>query len=231
MAQYQSHVTFSTILSAVYVAAGVLLFGIYVEQALLAGVILVFAGLLPNVDSGHTESTREFGALLATVVPILLIEFIPGIKDGGISRLALVIITVYLFTRIVVVRMLQSMTATRGMLHSIPAAIITTEIVYLFFFDLFWKDRLYVACAAFVGFASHLLLDGYGNLDLIGRAYGKSERKPAVLKFKASTMGSTLATYLSIVVLGYFVMKDLYPHIEGDVEPRLDAVKSVIPIK
>lgn len=231
MAQYQSHVTFSSILAAVYVAAGIMLFGIYVEQALLAGVILMFAGMLPNVDSGHSESTREFGALLAAVVPIVMIEFIPGIKDGGVSRLALVIITVYLFTRIVVVRMLQSMTVTRGMLHSIPAAIITSEIVYLFFHDLFWKDRLYVAAAAFIGFGSHLLLDGYGNLDLIGRAYGKSERRPAALKLRTGTFGSTMAAYLSIVVLGYFVMKDLYPHIEGQVEPRIEAVKELVPGK
>ena len=229
MAQYQSHVTFSTILSAVYVAAGVMLFGIYTEQALLAGVILVFAGLLPNVDSGHSESTREFGALLAAVVPIVLLEFIPGLKDGGVSRLALILIGCYLFTRIIVVRMLQSMTVTRGMLHSIPAAIITSEVVYLFFFDLFWKDRLYVAAAALIGFSSHLLLDGYGNLDLIGKAYGKSQKQTAALKIKAETAGSTIAAYLSIAVLGYFVMKDLYPHIGHEIEPRLDKVKELIP--
>ena len=228
MAQYQSHVTFSTILSAAYVAAGIMFFGIYTEQALLAGVILVFAGLLPNVDSGHAESTREFGALLAAVVPIMLLEMVPGFKDGGISRLALVIIGCYLFTRIVVVRMLQSMTVTRGMLHSIPAAIITSEVVYLFFYDLFWKDRLFVAIAALVGFLSHLMLDGYGNLDLVGRAFGKVDKRTAALKFKASTTGSTIAAYLSIVVLGYFVMKDLYPHIGRDIEPRLDSVKNII---
>ncbi len=228
MAKYQSHVTFSTVLSAVFVAAGIMLFGIYIEQALLAGVILVFAGLLPNVDSGHTESTREFGALLAAIVPLILIEFFPFVKDGGVSRLALVIVTVYLFTRLVVVRMLQSMTATRGMLHSIPAAIITTEVVYLFFFDLFWKDRLYVAIAAFIGFASHLLLDGYTNVDLL-RAFNKSgKRPPAVFKMRADSAGSTIAAYLSIAVLGYFVMKDLYPHLNGQIEPHLGPVKELI---
>jgi membrane-bound metal-dependent hydrolase YbcI (DUF457 family) len=211
VAQPQSHVTFSVSIGLAYALGGVFIFNFLPEHAVLASVIVIIAGMLPNIDSKGGASAREMGGLLAAISPIVLIEFFPGLKAGGIARIALLVVCCYLITRMVVVRALERFTVHRGIFHSIPAAILTFEVVYLLFWDLYWKERLFIAIAALVGFLSHLILDALTNLDLLGRAFGKGERKPAVLKFTGKTLGSTVAMYISVVVLGWFIAIDIYP--------------------
>lgn len=213
MAQHQSHITFSIIVGIGYALLGISVFQIFPEHALLASVIIVIAGMLPDVDAGGGAPARELGGLIAAISPLAVIEFFPGLKAGGIARIALVVICCYFITRMIVVRVLQKFTVHRGIIHSIPAAIITGEVVYLLFWDLYWQDRLYLATGAFVGFFSHLFLDASTNLDLIGRALGKGEKKPAALKLRGKSLGATLAMYASVIVLGWFVVQDVYPQL------------------
>jgi hypothetical protein len=97
------------------------------------------------------------------------------------------------------------------MIHSIPAAIITFEFVFLLFWDLYLYDRLYLATAALVGFLSHLLLDAYGNLDIVGKAMGKPRTVQPVMKFAANSWGATASAYGLCLLLGWFIAQDLYP--------------------
>ena len=215
MAEQQTHISFSIALAAAYAAAGIFVFGVFPELVVLASVIVVVAGILPDVDSGKGPPAREFGGLLAAVSPLLIFEFYPELRAGGVARITLVVVCSYLLTRIVVVRGLQKFTHHRGILHSIPAAIITFELTYLLFWDVFWYDRLYLASAAFVGFMSHLLLDAYTNLDLVGKAMGSGSKKPAALSLRGDTIPGTLAVYAGMLVLGYYVAVDFYPGLEG----------------
>lgn len=213
MAQYQSHISFSVVVGIAYAAIGIFFFNIFPELAFLASAIIVITGMLPDIDAKSSAPARELGGLLAAVSPIALIELYPGVRAGGIARVALVVVFCYFMTRVVVVRLLQRFTVHRGMVHSIPAAIITFEIVYLLFWDLYWSDRLYVGIAGFVGFLSHLVLDASGNIDLLGKALGKAEKKPAALKLASDRMGPTVFIYASMLVLGWFVARDVYPHL------------------
>ncbi|MCC6221119.1 MAG: metal-dependent hydrolase [Deltaproteobacteria bacterium] len=215
MASYQNHISFSAAIGAAYAVGGVFFFNIYPELTVLALALIIICGLIPDVDANNGAPSRELGALLATVTPVVIIEFFPGFKAGGIARIALLAIGSYLFTRIVVVRALQKFTDHRGMLHSMPAAVIFFELAYLLFWDLYWKERLYIASAAFLGFFSHLLLDALGNVDIVGSALGKAEKKKAVLKFVGDNLGITLFMYASVLLLGWFVFKDVYPELRN----------------
>ncbi len=213
MAQYQSHISFSVICGIGYALLGIWAFNIFPEHALLASLIVAITGMLPDVDAKSGAPARELGGFLAAVAPIAMIEFFPGLKAGGLARLALVVLLCYFFTRVLVVRALQKFTVHRGMVHSIPAAIITSEVVYLLFWDLYWVERVYVSAAAFLGYMSHLLLDASTNVDLLGKALGKAEKKPAALKLTSARLGSTAVMYLSVTVLGWFIFRDIYPNL------------------
>lgn len=215
MAQYQSHVTFSVVTGIVYALLGVFFLQVFPEHAMLASVIVVIAGILPNIDEGGSAPAQELGGLLAAISPLVLIEFFPGLRSGGVARIALIVICCYFLTRLIVVRALQKFTNHRGMIHSIPAAIITSELVYLLFWDLFWQDRLYLAGGAFVGYFSHLFLDASTNLDLVGKAMGNAGKKAPALKLKGPSFGSTVVMYTSMIVLGWFVVQDFYPHLHS----------------
>ncbi|MCB0343537.1 MAG: metal-dependent hydrolase [Bdellovibrionales bacterium] len=214
MAKQESHITFSTIVGIAYALCGILVLGIYPEHAMLALALIVIAGMLPDIDHGSGRPAHELGALLAAIAPLVLIEAFPTLRAGGMTRMALVVIACYLATRVFVVRALQMFTRERGIIHSIPAAVIVFQAAYLIFDDLYWFDRVYVAGAAFTGFFSHLLLDASGNLNLVGKAMGEGNKSKAALSLVGDTWGTTAAAYACVLVLGWFVYKDLYPALQ-----------------
>jgi membrane-bound metal-dependent hydrolase YbcI (DUF457 family) len=212
MAKEQSHFSFSMGLAVLYALCGVFILNMPAEVVLLSSVILVIAGMLPNIDESQSGSAQEFGGLLAAISPLILFQFFPSFRGGGITRVALVVICCYLLSRILIVRLLQGMTTHRGALHSIPAAIVTFEAVFLLFWDLSLRPRLYLSIAAFLGFFVHLLMDAYTNIDLVGRAMGRGvQKRPGALKLGGASLSSTLAVYACAMVLGWFVVKDVYP--------------------
>lgn len=211
MATSQSHFSFALIVALLYAAAAALLFQFRAELVLLASVLVVLAGMLPNIDQSGSNQERETACIVAALVPLLCLEFFPSITQGGVPRVALVVVACYVLTRLIVVRVLKHCTTHRGMVHSVPAAIIAAEVTYLLFWDLQWQGKVLLAFATFTGFSTHLLIDAYGNLDLIKAAKGERESKPKVLKFFGATAKSTFLAYATMFVLGWFVARDMYP--------------------
>ncbi|MCB0360362.1 MAG: metal-dependent hydrolase, partial [Bdellovibrionales bacterium] len=170
--EYRSHFTFATLFSILYAIAGIYFFSLSPEHAFLTSVVIIIAGMLPDIDAGNEPPARELGGLVAAVFPVAMIELFPSLKESGISRIALVVVCGYLLVRVIVIRGLQKFTARRGIIHSIPAAILTFEVAYLLFWDLPRGIRLFVATGAFLGFFTHLLIDAWGNFDLVKTAMG-----------------------------------------------------------
>lgn len=212
MAKQQSHFSVSVGLAVIYVLLGTLLFNFHPEILFLASVILVIAGMLPNVDESSSSEAQELGGLLAAISPLVFLELYPRFQHGGITRLTLVVVCCYLLSRVVIARLMKACFVHRGVLHSLPAAVITFEGVYLLFWDLTQTQRIFLAFAGFAGFFTHLLMDAYTNLDLVGRAMGRGvQKQPGALKLKGPNWGGTFALYTCMMVLGWFVLKDIYP--------------------
>lgn len=212
MAKEQSHFSFSIGLAVLYILAGILLLSIRPEILFLAAVLVVVAGMLPNIDEGGSGSAQEFGGMLAAVSPLVFLQFFPRVQAGGVSRIALVVICCYLISRVIIARILQNVLKHRGSIHSVPAAIVSFECVYLLFWDLPVRERIFLALAAFMGFFMHLVMDAYSNLDLVGRAMGKGvQKQPGALKLTGASIPSTIALYTCMTVLGWYVIKDIYP--------------------
>ena len=208
MAEQRSHLTVSTICAVAYSGLGAVAWGIGIDLVLLAAILVVISGLLPNVDGGpSSESGKKFIAFLGALAPLIIISAFPQFRSSGIARLALIVIISFFVAQYISTWILGSFFHHRGLLHSIPAAIIVFEIGYLVFFDLPPSRRLYLGGAAFVGFASHLILDGLLNVDLVGN----KEKKTPVLKIAGPTWQSNFAIYSTMLVLGWFVLKDLAP--------------------
>lgn len=213
MAQDQNHISFSLLSAAGYAGIGLLWWNIYPEHILLACVLAVIGGLLPNIDTTGSLQERELAGFLAAVVPLYLLSEFPGLEAGGVSRIALVVILAYAVTRLVVGYLLSFFTAHRGMIHSIPAAIVAWEAAYLSFSDLYWTERLFVSGGLFVGYLSHLILDAATNRQVVANALGQKCDKIPAMKWFGSKKTPTLAIYLLMFFLGYHVWIDLGPHL------------------
>jgi hypothetical protein len=209
MAKHQSHMSFSVGLAFTYVIAGWFFFDIKGEYLLLSWLLIVITGLLPDIDEHNSPPARELGGLIAVLVPFTLIEKFPGLREGGITRLSLVVICGYLVARIGVNRIIKILTVHRGVVHSIPASLIILTGTYLLFSDLEFFDRAYVSLAAFLGYFFHLLLDAYSNVDIVGSVFGKSESQAGALSLKGNTVFSTIIIYGILFWLSYHAYLDL----------------------
>lgn len=212
--RYQNYISLGVLVGIAYAFFGIYSLHLYSETAILAAVVIFITSILPEIDAGKGPSTRELGGLLAAIAPLAILQAYPSLQTAGVSRLALVVVVSYVTTRIIATRLLASCTSPMGMIHSIPAAVVTFEAVFLLFSDLYVKDRLFVAGAAFIGYFAHLLIDAYSNLDLFGKATGEAKRAPRALKFFGDKATPTIITYGSLLVLGWFVLRDLYPDLK-----------------
>lgn len=215
MVQTKGHLTFSIFLGGSYALLGVYGLGFLPEHAILAMLLVLIFGMLPDIDSSGSNVAKEFGACLAAVAPIVILEYFPELRVGGLSRIALVVIACYLATRIITMQGLHQITKQQGMIHSVPAAIIVFELSYLFFYDLFWQDRLFLAVAAFLGYMGHLFLDATSNFDIAGTAFGGGKKGRPVLKLVGENWLANVVVYCCLMFFGYHVFLDISPHLEA----------------
>ena len=203
--------TSSILIAAVYALLGYYWGGFDIEHVLLASAIVIIAGILPDVDGSDEMPTREVAGLLAAVSPLVFLELFPGISQGSLIRVALIIICCYILTRLIIFRGLKLIFSPRGMIHSIPSSIISFQLTYLLFWELPLYSRLFISMAAFVGFFFHLLLEAYLEFDLIGRASGKHTTGAGTLKFFGRSWLSNATVYGTMLILGWIIVKDIYP--------------------
>lgn len=201
-----------TIIGIIYAILGGYALNVPLEYVVLASVIVLVAGMLPDIDGSDEVAVREMGGILAAIVPLVIMEVYPGIlAAGNISRIVLIVLCSYILARVLVSRLLKAWTKPKGMIHSVPAAIITFQLVFLLLWDLHIIDRVYVSAGAFIGFFSHLFFEAYGNLDIAGTAMGKPKKTQKILKFTAPTGPKTFVLYACMVCLGYIIAHDFYP--------------------
>ena len=185
------------------------------ELCLLAGVVTFVASILPDIDSDSENTGKELGLIIAAVLPLVAIEFIPSFRNGSITRYALLVVFSYLITKIIFNRFTLNSVSYRGIMHSIPAAIITFDLTYLLFNDLHDFERLFISVCALIGFSSHLFYEAYSNLDLFNQAIGKGGKDKPVLKLTGASQSSTAIAYVLVCGLTYVVFQDLFPALEN----------------
>lgn len=211
MAQQDSHVHYGVGAAVIYGLLGFAVFNIYIENIILALMIVYIASLVPDMDTAGTPLTQSLVNLFALAAPLSLIMLVPDVHHGGLPRLTLISATSFMGAREMLIRGLKSYASRRGMLHSFPAAVIAFQLVYLFFQGSYWADRMYLGGAALVGYFTHLLLDACTKTDQSGKPISGDLVEIPVFKLHAKTLGATISTYISIAVLGYLISQDIGP--------------------
>ena len=129
--------------------------------SLIGGIVILFlaatSSAAPDIDSDTGRPRELVLSFLGIAIPIVLLF---NISDSTSSEniLAATLISFFL-VRYILGYLLAKFTVHRGLWHSVPAAVLCSEITYLLFFDLPVKVRLLYALSVLGGFISHLLLD------------------------------------------------------------------------
>ena len=166
--------------------------------SLIGGIVILFlaatSSTAPDIDSDTGRPRELVLSFLGIAIPIVLLF---NISDSTSSEniLAATLIS-FFFVRYILGYLLAKFTVHRGLWHSIPAAVLCSEITYLLFFDLPVKVRLLYALAVLGGFISHLLLDELYSVKVLAL-----DTKPSfgtALKFTGPSKLQTFLLYFLI---------------------------------
>ena len=73
MADFKSHIAFSTVLGGCYGVAGHFYFNLPVETSILGAGLCSVSGMLPDLDSDSGTPVREMSTFAASVIPMLML--------------------------------------------------------------------------------------------------------------------------------------------------------------
>ncbi len=214
MADEKSHLSWSFLL-ALCLSGLVLVYTKFdLELSILVGALVMIGSLIPNIDSTDDGFTGELSGLIGALAPILFIQSFPFLAEGGSVRIALTILGGFILARMLFSYLTRNVFSPRGALHSIPAILLFFEVGYLMFPGIFWKFRMMLGIALASGVASHIFLDAFTNISLVKKTMAKHAHSGSVLKFSGHTAFATWFMYLSILLLGWFVAKDIAPSLQ-----------------
>jgi hypothetical protein len=204
MANFRTHVTFSTVLGIGYAGAG-MLWGAPIDTSLVAGALCGVSGMLPDIDSDSGVPVRESLAFLAATLPLLLFERLHSL---GLTpdTMILVGVVLYLIVRFGFAAFLKSYTVHRGMFHSIPAAVLFAELAFLFCGGYNLELRYFKAGAVLLGFMSHLFLDEIYSIDFSRGIPRFKKTFGTAIKFWGKDLGGNLSVYFKLIVVTCLVL-------------------------
>lgn len=205
MANFQTHISASTMLGVVYGTVAYTQFGVSAGHCCVAGGLCSVAGMLPDLDHKLGVPLREMLCFVSVLVPMLMLR---RFEEIGLSPEQMVFVSgvMYVLIRFVGGELFRKFTVHRGMWHSIPAAVLAGMVTYLVCLSPENEIRLMKSWAVVLGFMLHLVLDELYSVDLVGRRIKKSSG--TAMKFVGKKAGPNLLVYANIIILTGFIASD-----------------------
>jgi membrane-bound metal-dependent hydrolase YbcI (DUF457 family) len=200
MAAFKQHVTVSTILGAGYSLA-LTKMGVGGTQAVTAGALCAVSGMLPDLDSPSGKPIQLVFGLGAIAAALLAPRRLQS-SELTPEKMVLAIAAIYLGVRFGAAWLFKRLTVHRGMFHSIPAALIATEIAFLIQAPPYlgqWK----AAGGVLLGFLSHLVLDEIYSVDMSGMRVRLKGSAGSAVKLFSQSLAATSFTWLLLGLLTY----------------------------
>jgi len=208
MGNYQQHLTVST-------TAGVVLGGLAwwpcgfpASTCLVTGGLCSLGGLLPDIDSNTSRSFQDYMWMTGSIVSTLVINRL-STMDVGSEMVMFIGVSLFLIIRYCAAGIIKKFTVHRGIIHSIPAMLISGELIFLLSDDENTEQRILKAVGFSLGFLSHLILDEIYSVERLGnKVHVKKSFGTALKLFNRSRLDTTFACYIILVSLGWLAVNE-----------------------
>lgn len=205
MANFQQHVTCSTV-TGIVIGSGAFLLGVPLTSSIVAAGLCSMAGMLPDIDSKTSKSFRECiwsaAGLASMLVATRLSEFEFSQEFNIICG-----VSIFLLMRTVLGWLLCKFTVHRGMIHSIPAAVIAAEITYLLSGGP-TELRIFKSLALMAGFLSHLIMDELYSITTVPGQRIKRSFGTALKMIDYKQFQPTVITYICLIGTTAVIMNE-----------------------
>jgi hypothetical protein len=170
----------------------------------LAGALCGVAGTLPDLDSDSAKPRRELFGVTAALLSFVLMH---RLHRAGMSREASILLAaaIYLAARWGAAWLFHHLTVHRGMFHSLPAAGVAAEIMFLAHDCPEQYGRLMLAGGVLVGFLSHLALDELYSVNAEGLQIRFNKAAGSAFKLASRSVPATVLAWSLLGALGYLV--------------------------
>lgn len=206
MGDYRQHITFASILGAVYAWAAYVLGGFHWLYGSVAALMATLSGLLPDLDHPIGVELKGFTGILGVLTAMAVWHHVrTDDPDFPFEIDLLAVVGAYVLVRHGLRHVLSRIMVHRGISHSIPTCAVWGAATYLYYPSTQHMVRLMMAAAVVLGFLSHLLLDEICSVDLHGARLNKAFG--TAIKFWAPSPWATLAMYALLSYLMWRVVQ------------------------
>lgn len=147
-------------------------------------------GLLPDLDSDTGKPLAMLFGLISVIIPVIFLKKISLYFEVTPEFLISYFVLAYMLINYVILEIVKRITRHRGIMHSIPFAVLCGEAVFLVFLPSGKRMAFAAGVAVFAGSMIHLILD---ELHAISFKWG-------FFPVGKSSSGSALALYSNSVI-------------------------------
>ena len=165
MANHQQHLTFSSLSGLAFGTLAWYPCGFPAVTCVLAGSLCSVGGMLPDIDIKTSRSFQDCMSITAYIASMLVI-LRASTMDVTVEMLSIIGAAVFIAVKYGIGNLIQTFTVHRGMIHSIPFAVLCGEILFLTTAG-DTSIRILKAAGLSLGFLSHLLLDEIYSVDVV----------------------------------------------------------------
>ncbi len=178
-----------------------------VADAAAGGLLCALSGLIPDIDSPVSRPSDIIANFASVLAPIFILQSLDA-SEYSTSVLLIIAFTLYVAVRYGLRAVVSRMTAHRGMIHSIPSAIIWGAFVFLAFRRSPFMVKNIMAASAAIGFFVHLLIDEMFSLvDISGGKITPKSSSGTALKFFGHSTIANIFTYSLLAAVLYLCAK------------------------
>jgi len=205
VAQFKTHMAGGTIAASGISTAALFTNALTLTQAGAVFMVGFVSGLLPDLDCDTGKPLTFLFQLISILIPSIIFLKIAQYVGDAPEFLICYFTLSYLFFSYIVCSIIKKITVHRGMLHSLPFALLCGAIVYLLFSSSGEHVAIIAGLAALSCCFVHLILDELNSVTFkYGFIPGLKRSSGTALKLKSDSKSTTIFTYiiLTIVIMG-----------------------------
>lgn len=208
MAGFKSHLFWAMAGSSALATAGYFNGHIDLKGAGAVTILGTLGGLLPDLDSDTGKPLELLFQLLSVIIPISLYTHVKRYYGSDLTFLLLYFTLGYLAVQYLLCPLIKKITIHRGIMHSIPFAVLCGQMTFLAFASAPQRVAFYCASAVFSGAMIHLLADEFCAITFKGFKLRYNRASGTALAFYSNSPGATLLVYILLISTGYMILSD-----------------------
>ncbi|MFK5953088.1 MAG: metal-dependent hydrolase [Desulfobacterium sp.] len=210
MSDFKTHVRGGLATGILLSGGHLLFFPGHLDEIQLGAVCLltIIGGVLPDLDSDTGKPLAILSVVLSLITPAFMLGFMEQYYALTPEFLICYFALAYVVINYVVSQLVKKLTVHRGICHSIPFVLLCGVCAFFLFIPSGKHMSISAGVAVFAGGITHLVMDEIHSLSWSsGRLPRGNNYTGTALKFRASSLSSTLFIYGILIAVGSYMFK------------------------